>query len=103
MTLNITLGLMEQIGDLAKRAGNEIMKIYNTDFAVETKADSSPVTEADQIAEDLITRGIQEGLTASYPIIGAEGFAAGQVPRDRIRPILACRRTGRHQKLYSEK
>ena len=66
MTLNITLGLMEQIGDLAKRAGNEIMKIYNTDFAVETKADSSPVTEADQIAEDLITRGIQEGLTASY-------------------------------------
>ncbi len=80
MTLNITLGLMEQIGDLAKRAGNEIMKIYNTDFAVETKADSSPVTEADQIAEDLITRGIQEGLTASYPIIGEEAFAAGKVP-----------------------
>lgn len=81
MTLNITLGLMEQIGDLAKRAGKEIMKIYNTDFAVETKADSSPVTEADQIAEDLITRGIQEGLTATYPIIGEEAYAAGKVPQ----------------------
>ena len=80
MTLNITLGLMEQIADLAKRAGNEIMNIYNTDFAVEVKADSSPVTEADQIAEDLITRGIQEGLTANYPIIGEEAFAAGKVP-----------------------
>ena len=49
--LNITLDLLEQIGDVAKRAGQEIMNIYETDFAVEVKADSSPVTEADKAAE----------------------------------------------------
>lgn len=80
MTLNITINLMEQVGDLAKSAGKEIMKIYKTDFAVETKADSSPVTEADKIAEDLITSGIREGITASYPVIGEEAFAAGTAP-----------------------
>ena len=63
MTLNITINLMDQIGDLAKSAGKEIMKIYNTDFTVETKADNSPVTEADRIAEDLIIRGLREGVT----------------------------------------
>ncbi len=80
MTLNITIGLMEQVGDLAKRAGKEIMKIYNSDFKVESKADSSPVTEADRIAEDLIIQGITEGITASFPIIGEEAFSAGTAP-----------------------
>ncbi|NQU59244.1 MAG: 3'(2'),5'-bisphosphate nucleotidase CysQ [Rhodospirillales bacterium] len=80
MTLNITIDLMEQIGDLAKSAGKEIMKIYNTDFVVETKADSSPVTEADRIAEELIIRGLREGVTSRYPIIGEEAFAAGTAP-----------------------
>ncbi len=80
MTLNITISLMEQIGDLAKRAGKEIMKIYETDFAVEAKADESPVTLADQIAEELIIRGIRERLTSAYPIIGEEAFAAGKAP-----------------------
>jgi len=81
MTVNITIGLMEQIGDLAKSAGKEIMKIYNTDFTVESKADASPVTEADRVAEELIIRGIREGITSQYPIIGEEDFAAGTAPK----------------------
>ena len=36
--LNITLDLLEQIGDVAKRAGQEIMNIYETDFADVTRA-----------------------------------------------------------------
>ncbi len=80
MTLNITIGLMEQIGNLAKSAGKEIMKIYNTDFAVYTKDDASPVTEADRIAEELIIRGLREGVTSRYPVIGEEDFAAGTAP-----------------------
>lgn len=78
--LNITLGLLEQIGDVAKRAGQEIMKIYETDFAVEEKADSSPVTEADKAAEALILRSIREGITDMFPIVGEESFAAGKAP-----------------------
>ncbi len=71
---------MEQVGDLAKKAGEEIMKIYNTNFVVEKKADTSPVTEADKIAEELITRGIIEGITANYPVIGEEAFSFNKAP-----------------------
>lgn len=87
MTLNITLNLMEQAGNLAKRAGVEIMKIYNSDFAVETKADNSPVTEADRIAEELITNGIMKNITAAYPVIGEEAFAAGKTPETGSGPF----------------
>ena len=80
MTLNITISMMEQVGDLAKSAGKEIMKIYNTNFTVKTKADNSPVTEADKVAEKLIMNGIREGITASYPIIGEEAYTAGESP-----------------------
>ena len=80
MTLNITITLMEQVGDLAKKAGLAIMDIYNTDFEIEHKADSSPVTEADRIAEEIITLGIRESITAQYPIVGEEAFAAGKAP-----------------------
>jgi len=71
---------MEQIGDIAKTAGKEIMKIYNSDFAVYEKNDSSPVTEADRIAEDLIIRSIREGITAKFPVVGEEAFEAGTAP-----------------------
>jgi len=80
LTLNITIALMEQVGELAKKAGLAIMDIYNTDFEVEQKSDSSPVTEADRVAEEIITQGIREGVTAQYPIVGEEAFAAGQAP-----------------------
>ena len=40
--------------DIARAASKVIMEIYNRDFAVETKKDSSPVTEADAAAEALI-------------------------------------------------
>lgn len=87
MTLNITIGLMEQVGDLAKQAGVEIMKIYNSDFQVDTKDDSSPVTEADRIAEELITRGIREDITTSFPIIGEEAVAEGRAPEINAGPF----------------
>jgi 3'(2'), 5'-bisphosphate nucleotidase len=87
VTLNITISMMEQVGDLAKSAGKEIMKIYNTDFKVETKADNSPVTKADRIAEDHIISGIHEGITASYPVIGEEAHNAGKSPETGSGPF----------------
>ena len=47
-------GLAEQVVDIARRAGDAIMTIYATDFAVDTKDDCSPLTAADQAAEDVI-------------------------------------------------
>lgn len=80
MTLNITLGLMEQIGDLAKRAGVEIMKFHDTNVTVSTKYDSSPVTEADLAAEKLITETILKDITDAFPVIGEEAVAQGRAP-----------------------
>ena len=75
MTVNITVDLMETLGDLTKRAGAEIMKIYATDFDVETKSDSSPVTEADKTAETMIVNSIKSDITDKYPIVSEEAFA----------------------------
>ena len=49
---------------LALEAGDRIMQIYDSpDFAVKTKADASPVTEADEAADALISAG----LSAEFP------------------------------------
>jgi 3'(2'), 5'-bisphosphate nucleotidase len=81
VTLNITIDMLDKLGVLAKDAGAEIMKIYNSDFKVETKADNSPVTNADQIAEAMITDYIKKNITDAFPIIGEEAVAAGTAPQ----------------------
>lgn len=80
MSLNVTLGLAEQIGEIARRAGRVIMDVYKTDFAVDTKSDASPVTKADQLAEDLIIRSIREGITSKFPLVGEESVSVGKIP-----------------------
>ncbi len=78
--LNIGLGFVKQVSDIAKRAGAEIMKVYESDFTVETKSDKSPVTRADTIAEAMILRSIREGLTDRMPIVSEEAASDGHVP-----------------------
>ena len=78
--LSIGLGLAKDIAAIARRAGAEIMKVYQTDFEVKTKGDSSPVTQADRIAEDLISRAISEGITSNFPIVGEEAASEGLLP-----------------------
>jgi 3'(2'), 5'-bisphosphate nucleotidase len=60
-------------------AGAEIMRIYATDFAVVTKGDSSPVTEADQKAEAIILAGLKH-IAPGIPVIAEEEAAAGRFP-----------------------
>ncbi len=51
---------------LAIEAGAAIMAVYNgPDFEVRTKSDASPVTEADEIADGIIARG----LAGAFPEI----------------------------------
>ena len=78
--LSIGLGLAKDIATIARRAGAEIMKIYETDFEVKTKGDSSPVTQADRIAEELINRAISEGITSNFPIVAEEAASEGLLP-----------------------
>ena len=48
---------------LALQAGDRIMEIYNADdFEVKAKSDESPVTEADEVADALISAGIRSAF-----------------------------------------
>ena len=85
--LNIGLDLLEQIGDISKRAGQEILKVYETNFDVEKKSDSTPVTEADRRAEDIILRSISMGVTDKFPIISEEAFASNNSPVINTEPF----------------
>ena len=54
------VALVSEMRRLALAAGDRIMEIYNAeDFEVKTKSDSSPVTEADEAADALISAGLR--------------------------------------------
>ena len=53
----------------AIEAGEAIMEIYQKDFEVEFKADDSPLTEADQKANQVIMKYLR---TTEHPIISEE-------------------------------
>lgn len=57
------VALVSEMRRLALVAGDRIMEIYNAeDFEVKTKSDSSPVTEADEAADALISAGLREAF-----------------------------------------
>lgn len=53
----------------ALEAGAEILKVYETNFNIEIKDDSSPLTQADKNANDVIMKHL---LTTGIPIISEE-------------------------------
>lgn len=64
---------------LARAAGEVVMRIYASDFAVQGKADASPVTEADVQAERVILAGLAR-LDPHTPVVAEEQAAAGCTP-----------------------
>jgi 3'(2'), 5'-bisphosphate nucleotidase len=57
-------GIVTTIRRLALAAGAEILEVYGSpDFAVRSKSDASPITEADERADAVISRG----LRAAFP------------------------------------
>jgi 3'(2'), 5'-bisphosphate nucleotidase len=63
--------LIESLVELAEAAGAAIMEVYETDFSVETKADTSPLTQADLAAHGVIAAGL-ERLTPDIPLFSEE-------------------------------
>jgi 3'(2'), 5'-bisphosphate nucleotidase len=53
----------------ALEAGEAIMKVYESEIAVEYKGDKSPLTEADKRANDIINKYLKQ---TEYPIISEE-------------------------------
>lgn len=62
---------INQINDIARRAGAEVMDVYGTEFSVDTKEDSSPLTEADRRSNDVIVAALEEAFP-EIPIISEE-------------------------------
>lgn len=63
----------------ARRAGEAILDVYRTDFDVETKADYSPVTQADLDAEAIIL-DVLRTLTPEIPVVAEEEVSSGGLP-----------------------
>ena len=62
---------LDPVAELARTAGEKILEIYNTDFAVEEKDDKSPLTAADMAAHHAIVDGLQ-ALTPAIPVLSEE-------------------------------
>ena len=63
--------LLESVIELAEQAGEKILEIYDTDYAVEQKHDETPLTDADMAAHHLIEAGLR-ALTPPIPILSEE-------------------------------
>jgi 3'(2'), 5'-bisphosphate nucleotidase len=71
--------LLDRIAKLTRTAGEAILKIYASDFAVAAKADRSPVTEADGAAERLIVAGLRQ-LPFGESIVAEESVNEAAAP-----------------------
>ena len=71
--------LIERLIPVILEAGRAIMDVFNSDFSVFEKSDASPVTEADQRGEVIITRALHQ-LTPNIPVVGEEAKDAGEAP-----------------------
>jgi 3'(2'),5'-bisphosphate nucleotidase len=72
-------GLLELAAAAAMEAGATILRVYAGDFAVEKKADASPVTLADQLAEAIVLAKLG-AATPEIPVIAEERAAAYGLP-----------------------
>ncbi len=68
--LEITAELLQSVVEIAHRAGEAILRIYEAGFSVEMKPDNSPVTEADKAADAVIRDGLR--LLGDIPYISEE-------------------------------
>lgn len=64
---------------LAVLAGREIMAVRDAGFDTQTKLDGSPVTLADQRAEAVIEKGLQQ-IAPEIPMLGEEAVDGGRIP-----------------------
>ena len=71
--------LLEALLPEVRAAGEVILEIYATDFAVRGKEDASPVTLADERAEVVLTKALAR-ITPDIPVVAEEAVAAGRIP-----------------------
>jgi len=75
---------MEPLLELARSAGDAILEVYDTDFAVRSKSDQSPLTAADMASHRIIEEGLR-ALTPGIPILSEESSAVPFAERQQWR------------------
>jgi len=73
--------LLPAVADIAKRAGAGILDVYARDFDISSKADQSPLTQADLHAHQTIVQGLK-ALTPQTPVLSEE---ASDIPFEERR------------------
>lgn len=71
--------LLVELEAVVRQAGDLILQVYGTAFEVQHKADTSPVTEADEKAETCITAALQK-LGDHIPVVAEEAASQGLAP-----------------------
>lgn len=67
--------ILDSLLKIADTASQKVMEIYQTDFQVHTKDDSSPITAADLASHHVIVGGLM-ALTPDIPILSEESAKA---------------------------
>jgi len=62
---------IEPVVELAIKSGDAILEVYATDFEVQEKDDSSPLTQADMASHHRIDQGLR-ALTPDIPVLSEE-------------------------------
>ncbi len=74
--------LLLEVEKIIREAGKKVMEIYKTDFETYQKKDESPVTQADLLAEAIITPALKK-LTPGIAVVGEEAASQGNAPQIR--------------------
>lgn len=73
--------LLQKVVQIARDAGEVILRHYHADLEIELKSDESPVTIADQEANALIVHALTQ-LTPEIPVIAEESVRGDEDLRD---------------------
>ncbi len=65
------INCLPQLVEIARKAGDEILKVYESDFEVVKKSDGSPLTMADKNANAIIEHGLIN-IDSDVPIVSEE-------------------------------
>lgn len=71
--------IIKDLVSLVHKAGKEVMNIYEGEIHTQLKEDSSPLTQADTKADNIILAGLYEDYP-KIPTISEESYKIGRIP-----------------------
>jgi len=72
--------MINKVIKIAKKAGEEILKVYDEDFSVVSKDDNSPLTKADLLADEIIKSSLADSF--EFPIVTEESYVEYEVRKN---------------------